>query len=108
MLGAGFVLEVKADSILVALDRPLRGVPIPCDEFDPVSNQNYEAIMEIRPTAARARSHTADGSSSAEPSEETVVSDIFKVPSALKGLSDDRIAAGEGVPDSGAGRGKQA
>ncbi|KAJ1954885.1 DNA replication endonuclease-helicase Dna2, partial [Dispira parvispora] len=46
-LAVGFVLELAKNTVVVSLDRPLRGVPLPVAPFDPRVRQQYQGIMEV-------------------------------------------------------------
>ncbi|KAJ1653612.1 DNA replication endonuclease-helicase Dna2 [Dispira simplex] len=46
-LAVGFVLELAKCTVVVSLDRPLRGVPLPVIPFDPRVRQQYQGIMEV-------------------------------------------------------------
>ncbi|KAJ1667443.1 DNA replication endonuclease-helicase Dna2 [Coemansia sp. RSA 1646] len=47
-LTVGYVSALEFNHIVVAVDRPVRGVPKRLAGFDNLSNQDYECIMEIR------------------------------------------------------------
>ncbi|KAJ2613691.1 DNA replication endonuclease-helicase Dna2 [Coemansia sp. RSA 1804] len=47
-LTVGYVSALEFNHIVVAVDRPVRGVPKRVGEFDSSSNQDFECIMEIR------------------------------------------------------------
>ncbi|KAF9161405.1 Tripartite DNA replication factor [Actinomortierella ambigua] len=46
-LAVGFVLELSLNEVVVGLDRPLLGPPMPLDGFDTTRNQVYRGLMEI-------------------------------------------------------------
>ncbi|KAF9972529.1 Tripartite DNA replication factor [Actinomortierella ambigua] len=46
-LAVGFVLELSLTEVVVGLDRPLLGPPMPLDGFHATSNQVYRGLMEI-------------------------------------------------------------
>ncbi|KAJ1919842.1 DNA replication endonuclease-helicase Dna2 [Mycoemilia scoparia] len=48
MFASGFVLDIQPHSILLSIDRPLRGIPKPCSGFNPIDNQDYVSLMEVR------------------------------------------------------------
>ncbi|CAG8593896.1 4276_t:CDS:10 [Paraglomus brasilianum] len=47
-LAIGFVYETHSDSILVDIDRKLRGIPKRCSDFDEETCQNFEGIRVIK------------------------------------------------------------
>ncbi|KAJ1838063.1 DNA replication endonuclease-helicase Dna2, partial [Coemansia sp. RSA 2703] len=47
-LAVGYVFALEHSKIILALDRPVRGVPKPAPGFDHKINQDFESIVEIR------------------------------------------------------------
>ncbi|KAJ2777273.1 DNA replication endonuclease-helicase Dna2 [Coemansia interrupta] len=47
-LAVGYVSALEHSQIVLALDRPVRGVPKQAPGFDPQTNQDFESFVEIR------------------------------------------------------------
>ncbi|KAJ2880030.1 DNA replication endonuclease-helicase Dna2, partial [Coemansia asiatica] len=47
-LSVGYVFALEYNRVVLALDRPVRGIPKRLSRFDAQTNQDFESIMEIR------------------------------------------------------------